>query len=1191
MAQTLETIIAINATVGNGFAEAGNTLSVLGAQIDGMSQKLIDFGKDSVKTYEDYEKNMAAARVALSTIYGQDTKALNDVMVQLDSSARDWASKTIFHTDDVGNAITEAARAGWDYEQIMAGIPVAMQLAQAGSIDLSDALYYITESAKAGGIAFKDLGDFVDLWAFAANSSNGTVESFGDSLLKLGATMRFTDSKEELFSLIALMHDMGESGSTAATLLRTSMMRILAPSGVASGVMEELGATQEEIDAIREDAGKKEALNLLESYGFSAFDAEGQAKPILQIYSELGGVLAEIAGGYENITKNQTTLGVLGTIFGIKGITGALDIVTALEHAQELYDQMMNGDAVGYGAYAQETMMDTYFGDVETWESKVENLRLRTGEVLTAQLTPLLEIVGDITDNIASLDTGTFNAIIGGLEVLAGAGPGLLAAGGAFRLIGYALTPAGGIGLGLVALVAAANAINELEKADFASQFGDLELDSTQIQSYIKTLSDDFNSAYQNVNNFTQALSDAVTQYQTTSSTLKSSLISDMLTDAEIKEGSEEYEKLVGMGETMRQAIEDGINANYSALSESIMQSYGGDEGVTDNGLWTQIIGVLEESMNDELDAARNLGERFRKAITEAFSDGHLTGEELANIQSIIDEQNALLAQQQDREHYLERQSILRKAQTLGLDAIREASTMVEAERDAEWETLMQRQDAARYDVAAAYDKAIANGAMIDELALNPETGAYELTGRKKTATESDKGIALADLEQRQEAERYSWNHTEEVYEDGFDSYSMGLWTEGIMSSNLSGTWTALEDLANSVQEAGGYLDYAASNAYDRIANEESSAQAQVYLGEMIESLGGYQKLLDYSDFLERSGDAEMAQQFRNLLVMSDIFKSSGFAYPQIGYVGSPAITDGVDAQQRLIDEWNTQDRIDNLKNSIIGMRTEIADINENGLWQDMGNVSYQRSDEEAQARIQVRESEIAALQNELAGLYSQNGIGIPIAPYAGGNAVNELRDQGAQVQIDGDTTQLQATIDGADGQTLMTYVDGDATNLSATITAQDGRTLVENVTGDASSLASAIDQYRNQIITVTVRANTASIPTSVKGFAEGGRSDVPAIFGEGDTAEWAIPEEHSARTAELLNAARAASGFTWPELLGLYGGLNANPNGGQTTLVYSPTIYAQDATDVEQKLADDKARLEKWYEEKQMKEGLEVYT
>jgi len=48
--------------------------------------------------------------------------------------------------------------------------------------------------------------------------------------------------------------------------------------------------------------------------------------------------------------------------------------------------------------------------------------------------------------------------------------------------------------------------------------------------------------------------------------------------------------------------------------------------------------------------------------------------------------------------------------------------------------------------------------------------------------------------------------------------------------------------------------------------------------------------------------------------------------------------------------------------------------------------------------------------------------------------------------------------------------------------------------------------------------------------YAEGGRADGPSVFGEAG-AEWAIPEQHSARTAELLRAAANASGFTWAEL------------------------------------------------------------
>jgi len=1164
MAQTLETIIAINATIGNGFSEIGATLTALGSQIDGISEKLIGFGKDSLKTYEDYEKNMAEARVALATVYGKDTKELDQVMKSLDESAREWASTTIFHTDDVGNAITEAARAGWDYNMIMSGIPVAMQLAQAGSIDLSDAIYYITEAAKAGGIAFEDLGSFVDMWAYTANSSNGSIETFGDTMLRLGSVMQFAGSREELLSLIAIMHDTGTEGSTAATLLRTAMMNILAPSGTAGAVLEQLGATEEEIESIRQDASKLEALEILGEHGFSAFDDKGQAKPILETFRDLRDALADIAGGYDLIDKNETTLGVLGTIFGKRGITGALNIMNMLEHAEDLQQQLLNGDAAGYGEYAAGTMMDTLYGSIETWESKVENLELRTGEALAAQVQPVLETVGGIADSIANLDTGTFNALVSGLEIIAAAGPGLIAAGGAFRLIGYALTPAGGTGLGLTALVAAAAAINELEEADFAAQFGDLELDSSQIQNYVQKLGDDFKSAYANVDEFSRALNEAVEQYQTTSSSFKENLISDMLTGVEIKEGSEEYNKLVNMGSQMQTAIEQGIRNGYGATMESVTQTFGDSADEIDNGVWGQIISVLEQGMEQELGEARSLGQRLRDAMMEAFKDGRLNGDEIANIQSIIDEQNELLARQQDREHYLERQRILRNAQTLGLDAIREASDQVEKERDAEWETLMDRQTADYYDVATWYDQAIKNGLEIPEIEKGAN-GQYYATGNYKVATEADKEIGLAELAQRQEAERYRWS-------TNFNDFIMGLWTEGITSSNLSGTWTALENLAQSVQDNGGVITLAESNAYDEASNPEATAQTVRYLEDMIGSLGGYNRLQEYADYYAEQGDMDTAQQYRLLMTMSDIFSTSGMAYPQIGPVYSQD------------QEMRTQGEIERARNDIQNMRADLASL------QGSGHLGLPAGYSDSSA--QEIEADIVVRQNELANLYARNGIEIPVTPYVEGtDAVESLRDQGVQVQVEGDTQQLQATIDGADGQTLMTYVNGDASNLSMSIQDQNGLTLRENVTGDASSLSSIISSYDGRTITVNIRGNNmiGSIG-GLKAHATGGRATEASVFAEAGP-EWAIPEEHSERTAELLAAASAASGFTWPDIISRFGGFNANPGHVPTTLVYSPTIYAQDADGVEEKLIEDKARLDKWYAEKQMLDQMEVYS
>jgi hypothetical protein len=94
-------------------------------------------------------------------------------------------------------------------------------------------------------------------------------------------------------------------------------------------------------------------------------------------------------------------------------------------------------------------------------------------------------------------------------------------------------------------------------------------------------------------------------------------------------------------------------------------------------------------------------------------------------------------------------------------------------------------------------------------------------------------------------------------------------------------------------------------------------------------------------------------------------------------------------------------------------------------------------------------------------------------------------------------------------------------------------------------------------------------------GFAEGGRATTESIFGEAGP-EWAIPEAHTTRTAQLLDSARAASGFSWGEILARAGGLNGDPDAGAYIgkIVYAPVIYAKDATGVEEKLIEDKRRF-----------------
>ena len=240
------------------------------------------------------------------------------------------------------------------------------------------------------------------------------------------------------------------------------------------------------------------------------------------------------------------------------------------------------------------------------------------------------------------------------------------------------------------------------------------------------------------------------------------------------------------------------------------------------------------------------------------------------------------------------------------------------------------------------------------------------------------------------------------------------------------------------------------------------------------------------------------------------------------------------------------------------------------------------------EGELEFGDVELPSVEGLIEGGYGP--IPITLEPYMEGtDPLESLQAQGVDVQVNGETTQLTAMIAAEDGQTLTEYIDGDASMLNAAIYAEDGQVLTEIVNGDVGALAAAISSQDGR--TVTVRVNYVSTGSVPKGrFATGGRATEASIFGEAGP-EWAIPEEHTERTAELLNEAREASGFTWPDLLSRFGGLNANVRNQPTTLVYSPVINAQDVTGVAEALAEDKKRLERWFEEKQLRDQVEVFS
>ena len=1248
--QRLETIIAINAQVGNGFADIGSTLTQLGAITDGLSSKLIDFGRESISVYRDYEKSMKDAEVALSTAYGRSTKELANVMSRLDDTATEWAASSVFHTNDVANAISEAAHAGWDYDQILSGIPAAMQLAQAGGLDLSEAVNYIVKATTAAGISFDDLTHFTDLWAFAANSSASTIGEFGEAMLRMGNTMRFVSDPEELMTLIAVTANAGTVGSEAGTMIRNSIMRLIAPTDKATKAMEELGATSDEASTLMNDQALAAANARLEAEGFSAYDANGELKPVLDTYRELYLSLGDIAGGFDNIEKNSDALQILSAIFPTRTITEALTLLrSAAEGYDGLYDSMKNGEAEGYGAYAAETMMDTLDGKIETFLSKAERLKQLVGEEISGQLENALEGLGDVIDNIAGLDEQTFGSLVSGLEVIAAAGPGLLIAGSAFRMLGNILTPSGIVAGGIITITSLTAALKEWEEYDFASNFGSMEIDDAGITAYLSEISGSFEEAYKEVDTFRDALDKSVESYKTASESFSGELLTNMLTNATLTDSDiAEFENL---GQQMSDAVVSGIENSTAASMSYFEMLFGGADTAKHNPEYHNLIEVLGSSYDDSIAQAESIGQSLREAMTSAFADGKISEDEYQNILSYIQSYNEAIAQAEleakNQQEYVDQQKLLHKAQTASYDEIKNIAKEIQESRDNALKDAEDSYLTERYAAEYKYNQAIENGTLIDG----------------KPVTESARDSVLAEIDARYQQHILD-------YGEKYDGMLYSLWDSQIKQSDYADAYKELEGLANRVLNGEVTAESAVSlfkNAYGNnlyagetdIPGNNTRTRISELLAREIAGYGGYEgletRILDY----ESKGDTASADKLRTLYTMQqvndDFARTSVENYNGImsSLLGEDTVVSSAKGQgerfeyqaqrqdfenfinpsipqyslekaQQTIDTFGdgedsiktffstigeytqgnisdmemfkagfkmSEEAADNLNNLVANL-SQLYDFDQ--IRQDTGQGLNMASEDNAYkdyfAAYSLIEGE-ASLDTEkyriqvtpevdTSELQNMDPITIR-ARVESEDSMTALQDQGVSVQVDGNTQQLEATIDGADGQTLMEYVDGDAELLKMSITDQDGQTLVENVTGDASHLASVINSYDGKTITVNIQGR--------KMFASGGRATSASIFGEAGP-EWAIPEEHSERTARLLNAARAASGFSWPDLIARYG----ETSGGRsesTTLIYSPTINAANASGVDQVLKEDKERLNKWFGEKKMRDEVEVYA
>lgn len=1009
-----------------------------GARIDQVGRQIINLGKESVSVYRNYEDGILETRSVLQGVYGNNE--LNKVMESLEKHAQRWAASTIFHTDDVADAMATAAHAGWDYEKILAGLPSAMLAAQAGGMELTQTVDYLAKMLAATNTPFSESGRLIDEWARAADLVATDIPELGNAFIRLGASAQFADSNEELLTMLAILANVGTVGETAGTGVRNMMLRMVAPTKSAAAAMDTLGMSEEELEEAFSgvDEASAEAYETLEEYGFSAYDAQGNLKSFIQIFTDLNDAL-------EKLPSEQERNDILATLFPSRTISYAKAMLEAVKSGSiyDIYNTIAN-ESSGYAQRKQDILMSGLTGALETLGSKAEEVKRKIGDELAPQVTGVSSALGNLLDSIAEMDDVKFTGLVTGLETIAGLGAGLLVAGTAMKLIGLFL--AGGYWVvGAAAIIGIAKALKELDEQQFRDKFGDMDLDTDTLSEYVKDLNAAFQTGYTEINSYRDALEGAVTSYTTASQTLSGDLLTKAITGATLTDA--EKEQIKGLGRTMGDEVLSGIQASFDETAAYLEMLYGGTGEAKNNPEYQAAI-LLTDSIHSMMIAeARQLGEDFNKTLSAAMDDSIVTGDEYAVIMEKLQAYNEALAYAQQADSAGEMAVQLHKAQSVSWDSFADFAKQTEDAFGSAMATEEEAYIRQRAKQEAYYRYAIEHGY------------TNKLTGKAYTVEDWEKFAASYDAQYQ--ARRIALtDQNAQVMATAFDAL--------IASSDYGDAWKLIKN----VYAAYGGLD----TAFDEYGNYSD---------------------IDWSRFTDETDIAALGDQVYGL-------------YEDLGRF------------EKILKPY---------KDSAFGSQM----LTMLGMTEGLSNVLYA----------------------------SDRGAGA----YGGSIAEDMTAQFGQKIEVTDDGTAAEARAE-------IEQVFSEPIEQEVQIVYKGGSTYVQK------SAPGVIHTPGKGLL-----GNMLSL------FAEGGRSEEPAIFGD-DGPEWAIPEEHSSRTAQLLDAARRGSGFTWKEILERNGGLNANPHsGGSRTLVYSPTIYARDADGVEARLLEDKARLEKWWRERALREEVEVYA
>lgn len=213
--------------------------------------------------FADFEQAVTNA----ASVTGQSGAEYEATKKNIEELSKTLGETTVFSAQQAASAMYDLASAGYDVGTMVESdlVPI-MDLAAATQADLTFATETVTSTLGQFGLGIESSSHVSDVFAKTIGSSKATIEKLGLSMRYVGPVAHGLGMEiEGVNAMLGVLYNSGFKGEQAGTALRAAMARLMIPTGAVNSVLADIGLTFDQVNPATNDFA--DTLELLQKQG------------------------------------------------------------------------------------------------------------------------------------------------------------------------------------------------------------------------------------------------------------------------------------------------------------------------------------------------------------------------------------------------------------------------------------------------------------------------------------------------------------------------------------------------------------------------------------------------------------------------------------------------------------------------------------------------------------------------------------------------------------------------------------------------------------------------------------------------------------------------------------------------------------------------------------------------------------